>query len=283
MPKHALYRFYNDGGQLLYTGITNSPERRFTEHAKEKHWWEDVRGIAIDWYEDRESVLAAEKRAIRIEKPVYNIRGKEALKGEFTRKDNMETAAAVAFCRLWTQGENTRHLWEPFNQSLERAIEAGYSYLEITEAALLAGQFREPDLTSYLPVYPGHIHESSVARLARALNYLNLFLEEEVRIFRALAAAEEEMWNAHWHELTIRAAEIGDFQIEEYGRDEEILRRYLETLADGESLITHAHEEFNAHQGIHPVPRDASEVLELAVANAMGVNTPHSRTVRLVH
>lgn len=77
VTKHALYRFYNDGGQLLYTGITNNPERRFGEHAKEKHWWGDVRGISVDWYDDRGGVLAAESRAIRIEKPLHNVQGRE--------------------------------------------------------------------------------------------------------------------------------------------------------------------------------------------------------------
>lgn len=283
MTKHALYRFYNDIGQLLYTGITNDPGRRFTEHAKEKHWWTEVRGISVDWYDDRTSVLAAEKRAIRVENPLHNVRDKERSEDSFTPEDNMSTAAAVAYCRDWNPQENNQHLWKPFNQSVDHAAVAGYSFLEITNAAYLAGQFRDPDIAPYLPVYPGHIREDTVAALAKAVSYLNLFIQEEVRIFRAEAAAEKEMWHAHWHELTIRAAEIADFHIEEYGRDMELLKGYLSTLPYGEIALDQARREFNSYQGIHPVSRDSDEVLELAVANVMGVTVPQSRTVREVN
>lgn len=44
-----------------------------------------------------------------------------------------------------------------------------------------------------------------------------------------------------------------------------------------------ARREFNSYQGIHPVSRDSDEVLELAVANVMGVTVPQSRTVREVN
>lgn len=73
MEQHALYRFYDDGGQLLYVGITDEPGRRFAQHAAKKVWWRDVRGISIDWYDDREQVKAAERRAIRVERPVHNL------------------------------------------------------------------------------------------------------------------------------------------------------------------------------------------------------------------
>lgn len=71
--QHALYRFYGDDGQLLYVGITNNPGARFTKHQQNKSWWPDVRGISVDWYADRASVMAAETRAISIERPRHNI------------------------------------------------------------------------------------------------------------------------------------------------------------------------------------------------------------------
>src|SRR5699024_9538324 len=69
MSKHALYRFYGDTGTLLYTGITNNPARRFTQHEESKEWWHSVRGITIDWYETRPDAEAAERRAIHVEQP----------------------------------------------------------------------------------------------------------------------------------------------------------------------------------------------------------------------
>lgn len=68
----TLYRFYSDGGQLLYVGITNNPPRRFTEHAGSKDWWNSVSGITMQRYPDRAAVQAAEKRAIAVESPLYN-------------------------------------------------------------------------------------------------------------------------------------------------------------------------------------------------------------------
>lgn len=73
MSKHALYRFYGDTGQLLYVGITSDPARRFGQHAATKSWWESVRGISVDWYTSRPDVVAAEKRAIQIERPLMNL------------------------------------------------------------------------------------------------------------------------------------------------------------------------------------------------------------------
>lgn len=69
----ALYRFYGDTGQLLYVGITADPGRRFAQHAATKNWWAAVRGISLDWYTSREDALEAEKRAIKIERPLANI------------------------------------------------------------------------------------------------------------------------------------------------------------------------------------------------------------------
>lgn len=69
---HALYRFYADDGTLLYVGITNNPGNRFNQHGADKPWWHEVRGITMELYPDRPSVLAAEARAIAVENPRYN-------------------------------------------------------------------------------------------------------------------------------------------------------------------------------------------------------------------
>lgn len=72
--KHALYRFYNAGGVLLYVGITANPSRRMTEHDKSKDWFDKVTGIKIEWFPDRLAVLDAETLAIDVERPMFNIR-----------------------------------------------------------------------------------------------------------------------------------------------------------------------------------------------------------------
>lgn len=71
--QQTLYRFYSDTGQLLYVGRTINPGQRFTDHARTKTWWPDVRGITTETYPDATQLAAAERRAIDIERPLYNI------------------------------------------------------------------------------------------------------------------------------------------------------------------------------------------------------------------
>lgn len=70
--QHVLYRFYDATGALLYIGITSNPGNRFQQHAQEKPWWHEVRGITLELYPDRASVLQAETLAIHVEKPRFN-------------------------------------------------------------------------------------------------------------------------------------------------------------------------------------------------------------------
>lgn len=71
--QHALYRFYGDGGVLLYVGITHNPGRRWGKHRDDKPWWAEVVGITIEQHPTREAVLEAERAAILAEHPCYNV------------------------------------------------------------------------------------------------------------------------------------------------------------------------------------------------------------------
>lgn len=68
----ALYRLYDRDGELLYVGITDSPKRRFKDHADDKCWWPDVTARTVDWLPTRAHALAAEAQAIRTESPRFN-------------------------------------------------------------------------------------------------------------------------------------------------------------------------------------------------------------------
>lgn len=70
---HALYRFYNDAGQLLYIGITRDPSARWKKHSAGKPWWTEVRNITVQPFPDRDSALRAERAAITDEQPRYNV------------------------------------------------------------------------------------------------------------------------------------------------------------------------------------------------------------------
>jgi hypothetical protein len=67
-----LYRLYSLDNELLYVGITNNLDQRFTYHRSVKSWWPDVATINIAQYSDRDAVLDAERLAILSESPKYN-------------------------------------------------------------------------------------------------------------------------------------------------------------------------------------------------------------------
>ncbi len=71
---HALYRFFSADDVLLYVGITCDIGHRWTKHSYEKVWWNEVSRTTIEHFDDRRSVLEAEREAIVNEKPAYNIR-----------------------------------------------------------------------------------------------------------------------------------------------------------------------------------------------------------------
>lgn len=98
MGQQALYRFYDDAGQLLYVGITNDPGRRMSQHAEQKRWWPEVRGVSIEWYDDREGVAAAERRAVAIERPRHNKQLRQMIKLPESRRGDQPTDVLVWSC-----------------------------------------------------------------------------------------------------------------------------------------------------------------------------------------
>ncbi|MFC5802775.1 GIY-YIG nuclease family protein [Streptomyces formicae] len=74
----ALYRFYDDAGELLYVGISGDPELRQAQHSKDKSWWPEVMDASIEWFNNRDVALDREASAIRREKPKYNVQHNQA-------------------------------------------------------------------------------------------------------------------------------------------------------------------------------------------------------------
>lgn len=68
----ALYRLFGPDGELLYVGISHSPEKRWSDHAKTQTWWHLVADKKAVWFEKRSAAADAEIEAIRTEKPRFN-------------------------------------------------------------------------------------------------------------------------------------------------------------------------------------------------------------------
>lgn len=102
--KYALYRHYAEDGTLLYVGMSLSVVSRLIQHKYGSPWYTQVVRIEIEWFTTKRKVMAAEKRAIRKENPVHNIRDKrnvrklriakriEWLSGRFQDSSNTSTA-----------------------------------------------------------------------------------------------------------------------------------------------------------------------------------------------
>ncbi len=73
--KTALYRCYDRDGALLYVGASILPCTRTMCHAASKEWQYDIARITLEWFSTRPKALAAERRAIREEKPMKNVKG----------------------------------------------------------------------------------------------------------------------------------------------------------------------------------------------------------------
>lgn len=69
----ALYRLYDANGQLLYVGITDDPDDRWSRHAASKSWWPLVDRKDLTWLHGTwAEALQVEAEAIRAERPVFN-------------------------------------------------------------------------------------------------------------------------------------------------------------------------------------------------------------------
>ncbi|MET7900365.1 GIY-YIG nuclease family protein [Streptomyces sp. NPDC005355] len=69
----ALYRCFDADEELLYVGISNDPANRWRQHQSTATWWRDVTMRTVEWYDDRPSAEAAERKAIQTECPRHNV------------------------------------------------------------------------------------------------------------------------------------------------------------------------------------------------------------------
>ena len=77
--KVAIYRHFNESGELLYVGRSRCPLTRLAQHAGGSDWYEDIATITIEWV-DETGAHRAEWEAIHRENPKHNLAGKKPAK-----------------------------------------------------------------------------------------------------------------------------------------------------------------------------------------------------------
>ena len=70
---HILYRMWDAKEELIYIGISRSAMVRLSEHQQTKEWATEIHNITLEYFDSRELCRLAETKAIKSEKPKYNI------------------------------------------------------------------------------------------------------------------------------------------------------------------------------------------------------------------
>jgi predicted GIY-YIG superfamily endonuclease len=116
VQKTALYRAFDATRRLLYVGISSNALRRLSQHRGRADWFCELAYLEVEWFETRDLALAAERTAIKAERPAFNI--------VHTLADAETAADAV------TAGETAPPIREDcFQKPLEPAPLAGTSFV----------------------------------------------------------------------------------------------------------------------------------------------------------
>jgi predicted GIY-YIG superfamily endonuclease len=137
----ALYRHYGECGDLLYVGISLRFVRRLHEHEKRSGWFQGITSVKVEWFENRNDALQAERLAIQNENPLYNKQLKKKSKqitavpaSEPTPHKNITLAHDITTtARLL--GICTSHAWSLIKKGKLKAIKLGRRTL-CTEAEI---------------------------------------------------------------------------------------------------------------------------------------------------
>lgn len=68
-----LYRHFDSQKRLLYIGISVRPLVRLDQHRLHSFWFDQIANVGIEKYASRNEALSAERSAIQLERPLFNI------------------------------------------------------------------------------------------------------------------------------------------------------------------------------------------------------------------
>lgn len=72
--KHVMYRFFDEADDLLYIGASSNLPARMDNHRAASPWYAEVARLGIQVFRSGVDALDAERTAIRMECPRYNVR-----------------------------------------------------------------------------------------------------------------------------------------------------------------------------------------------------------------
>jgi predicted GIY-YIG superfamily endonuclease len=81
-----LYRLFNEADELIYIGISGRLTARVEAHLHSKPWADQIAHVRAVAFADRNEARRAEREAIRLENPKYNIQHKPC---EFVLADKL--------------------------------------------------------------------------------------------------------------------------------------------------------------------------------------------------
>lgn len=87
-----LYRHFDAEGRLLYVGISASAVQRLAAHKIKAPWASQISKVTVHHFATRPDALYAERRAIREETPLHNIKGAT---GALSIPEDFEAAYAL--------------------------------------------------------------------------------------------------------------------------------------------------------------------------------------------
>lgn len=93
-----LYRHYDSKGRLLYVGISTSVLNRIMSHKSSSHWYDRIAKITIQNFKNMEELLLAERKAIKKEKPRFNLTHSEKFK--FNKNSLLSTTELAVYLNI---------------------------------------------------------------------------------------------------------------------------------------------------------------------------------------
>ena len=109
-----LYRYYDKNDTLLYVGISKSAITRQSQHQMNSHWYSQHTTIKTERFPTRKEALREEKKAIKEEKPKYNIMHNDNIK----RKTN-NTVGKFKIFRLYDFDDKLKYMFVSTKKSVK--------------------------------------------------------------------------------------------------------------------------------------------------------------------